>query len=193
MLPLETLAQPIQPDWNLPVAISDDNTSIRFEVDSTWHLVHGVAANSTGQIALKEPADPTSVVLSLELPVAELDTENSKRDSRMREILLAENYPTITFSGAGLSRGCTPALVARDGVCEDFIKGELTILATTKEIELPLLIRMETGNAYVVTGSIPIRWAEYGVEDPSIFVARVDPVVTIYFSVSLQPDARAAQ
>ncbi len=178
-------AEPVLSTWYLPQALNDRNTSIRFEVDSTWHLVHGDTSGVTGKAILKEESDPTSVQVSLSLPVSKFDTNSSSRDERMNEVMFSDKYPSVTFVGEKLQKGCTPAIVRRDKECRDELKGTLTLLATTKEVVLPLLIKESENEEFVVEGSLSLRWAEYGIEDPSIFIAHLNPVVTVFFKTTL--------
>jgi polyisoprenoid-binding protein YceI len=190
--PCYVFAQPTQTPWHLPVAVSDKNTNVRFEVDSTWHTVEGIASDVSGELSLAEPDNAASVQVSLAIPVAKLDTDNSMRDDRMREILFADKYPEISFKANGLNKNCTPAIVQQDGKCKDSITGDLTILSTTKQVTIPITISNGANKGYVVSGKIPLKWAEYGVEDPSIIIAHVDPIVTVFFNISLEPQGDKA-
>lgn len=180
-------AQPSVKNWYLPLEINDLNTQVRFEVDSTWHLVKGSTGNVSGEAHLADENDPRSISASLSIPVASFDTDNSSRDEELRGVMFAEKYPAVVFSATKLKGDCTPALVLRDGKCEDSLIGELQIAAKKESIELPITILRTEGDRFRVEGKFPLRWADYGVEDPSIFIARLKPVVTIFFSVDLAP------
>lgn len=183
----QCFAEPTLSTWHLPQVLDDTNTTVRFEVDSTWHLVHGATSGLTGKASLQDVNDPTSVKVSLSLPVAKFDTDNSSRDERMNEVMFSDTYPTVSFVGEKLQKRCTPAVVRRDKKCHDELKGKLTILKTTKDVALPLIIQESGAGGFVVEGSLALRWAEYGVEDPSIFIARLNPVVTVFFTARLEP------
>ena len=113
------------------------------------------------------------------------DTDNSKRDRRMREVMSAEKFKNVTFKSSGLKQACTPGVVMRDKLCSDILVGDLTILAKTKKVEIPVFIKYVDKNTFSVEGELHLRWAEYGIEDPSIFIARLNPVVTVFFKVQL--------
>lgn len=179
-------AESLDRNWQLPQELTDQNTSIRFEVDSTWHLVKGSASGVTGTVSHEDTVHPKAISLTLSVPVAKLDTNNSMRDRRLQEVMSAEKYPSITFQSSNINIICTPLKVDHDGTCSDSISGNLTILKTQKRVTIPITIMYGGHRGYLVTGQIPLRWVEYGVEDPSILVAHVDPVVTIFFSVTVQ-------
>jgi hypothetical protein len=54
----------------------------------------------------------------------------------------------------------------------------------SKEVALPVSITKEA-DRYVISGAIPVRWAEYNIEDPSILIAKLDPVVTISYETKV--------
>jgi hypothetical protein len=177
--------------WNLPIELSDANTKVRFELDSTWHLVHGAVSGVEGSVALGERERFDELALSLTLPVGRFDTENSTRDKKMRRVMSAAEYPRVSFTGGTLQHGCTPSRVLAEGECKDSLSGKLTILKTTLAVELPTLIKADSEGGYVITGSLPIDWAFFGVEDPSILIASVDPIVTIFYEVRLPATTEA--
>lgn len=171
--------------WNLPVTLTDQNAEVRFEVDSTWHLVKGTTKGVSGDVALAKEGEPSSVEVHLKVPVKSFDTDNSMRDDRMREVMAATQYPEVVFHGSGLLNGCTPGRVLKEGTCSDMLHGSLTLLQTTQEVDLPVSISIDDNKRFVVKGSLPIRWASFGVEDPSIFIAKLNPVATVFFTVHL--------
>ena len=185
MFSAAVMAETGDPSWHLPVELSDTNTKVRFELDSTWHLVHGSVNGIEGRVALGDRERFDELVLSLSLPVAKFDTENSTRDKKMRRVMSAAEYPHVSFNGGTLQHGCTPSRVLAEGECKDSLSGKLTILATTLPVELPILIKPASEGGYIITGSLPIDWAFFGVEDPSILIASVDPIVTIFYEVRL--------
>jgi polyisoprenoid-binding protein YceI len=172
--------------WHLPQNLSDTNVSVRFTLDSTWHTIHGVTSGITGKASLKDQSDPSSVQMLLTIPVRKFDTDSGSRDRKMRKVMAADTFPDVIFTGAGLLNGCSPEQVQKDGSCSDRIRGKLTIRDVTKQIELPVVIAQNEAG-YQITGEIPITWGEYNVEDPSILIASVDPVVEISFKVVMNP------
>lgn len=170
--------------WGLPTELHDKNTSVTFVVGSTWHTVHGRVKNIAGEVHLRDPKDPLSVVVDLRVPVKLFDTGLALRDDRLREVLAAETFPEVRFVSKRLSAECEPTLVTRDGSCRGTLRGSLTIRDVSKEVSLPTLIR-DTANGYRMEGSLAIRWADFHVEDPSILIAKLDPVVTISYQTTI--------
>ena len=67
LIPLSSQAETKLASWNLPVELTDKNTTVKFEVDSTWHMVHGTTAHISGNAKLLKPEDPSSVNVNLSI------------------------------------------------------------------------------------------------------------------------------
>lgn len=171
--------------WQLPIVVSSDNTTVRYVVDSTWHTVHGVVKEPAGKLWLSNPSDPLSVKAELTLPVASFDSDNSSRDRKMLKVMHADSFPLVSFKASKLGKECPPANVKADYPCNSNLLGVLTISGVSKDVDIPIKINKRAGD-YLILGELPIRWAEYGVEDPSILVAKLDPVVTVSFEIKLK-------
>jgi len=89
--------------WNLPQQLSDTNTTVTFEVDSTWHLVEGKTAGIHGRVWLENQADTNSINIEVSLPVARFDTDRESRDEKLRTVMYAQRYPEVSFVGRGAS------------------------------------------------------------------------------------------
>ncbi len=170
--------------WDIPAELNDKNTTVTFVVDSTWHTVHGTTKNIAGEVHLRDPHDPLSVEVELRVPVKLFDTDSDLRDDRLVEVMAAETFPEVRFVSKRLSKECEPTVVTRDGGCRGTLSGRLTIRDVTKEVSLPAEIR-DTANGYRIQGSLSIRWEGFHVEDPSILIAKLDPVVTISYQTTI--------
>jgi polyisoprenoid-binding protein YceI len=170
--------------WDLPTELRDSNTRVTFVVDSTWHTVHGSTRNIAGQVYLRDPKNPLTVVVDLRLSVKSFDTDSDLRDDRLQEVMASQAFPEVRFVSTRLSPECEPSIVTKDGGCRGALSGRLTIRDVTKEVSLPLLIR-DTANGYRMEGALAIRWEDFHVEDPSILIAKLDPLVTITYQTTI--------
>ncbi|HQH26188.1 MAG TPA: YceI family protein [Oligoflexia bacterium] len=178
--------------WHLPHDLNDRNTTIIFEVDSTWHLIEGKTSGMSGKVYLADPADYRSVRVELSLPVSRFDTDNSMRDSRLREVMAAAQFPYVMFALDEVENVCDPVELAEDQGCSGVIKGRLTIREITKKLEFPAEVRRR-GGAYIVAANAVFRWGDFGVEDPSILVAKLKPEVTVRAEVKLESSGEQTQ
>ena len=171
--------------FNLPAQLDDSNTKVSFKVDSTWHLIEGEVKGITGSAELRDPNDPLSVTAKLSFPLSGFSTNRESRDERLREVMASTEYPQVTFEILEFRPSCGVTLLTNDIECPGTIVGSLKIRAISQKVTLSTLFLKREGY-YSVRGTYPISWAEYGVEDPSILVAKLDPTVTVTFSVTLK-------
>jgi hypothetical protein len=138
-----------------------------------------------------------SIAGNIEIPIAQLHTGSSGRDSEMREVMHAASHPKIIYALKEI-RARDPACrlqdVALDAAgkeCPFTAAGMLTIAGNTRRIEASLQVTHAPAGLAVV-GRVPLAWADYGVDDPSILVARLDSIVTVTFStvIPLAPTAK---
>lgn len=184
LLPLVTTDTALAETWDLPVNLDDKNTIVTFVVDSTWHTVHGTTKDISGSVKLRDPKDPFSIEVDLRIPVRLFDTDSELRDDRMREVMASERFPEVRFTSTRLSKECDPAILTREGSCDGHLVGTVTIRDVTKDVALPTVVR-DTANGYRIEGSLALRWEDFHVEDPSILIAKLDPVVTITYQTSV--------
>ena len=173
-----------QPKWKVPETLNDSNTKIYFDVDSTWHIVHGKLSGITGTIAPLDPATPLSVTAELHFPIQGISTGFSLRDDSLHEHFESETYPEATLTILGSNGTCT--VTSLEGqVCKVTLDSELTIHGTTKKLELPATIVPAFGGA-LLSGSVEFDWQTFGIKDPSMSISTVKPMVSVYYSVRLK-------
>lgn len=166
------------------VELSDDNASVSFKVDSTWHMIHGKTSSISGYFHIKD----TRVVDGLlVIPVKNFDTDNGSRDERLREVMSEPQFHEVNFKINSSDPVCTITEVDLGDKCEGKLKGDLTIKDVTKYVEIPFSMSKRE-DRYIIQGDIILRWADYGVEDPSILVARLDPEVKVSYALNLDGD-----
>ena len=170
--------------WKLPSPLDDSNTKVSFMVDSTWQTVNGTTKNLNGSVVLRDKNDPLSIVVDLKIQVKTFDTDWDSRDEKLQECMASDVYPVASFISTRLSDSCKPALLDIAGRCSGTLTGTLTMRDVSKEVALPVSITKEA-DRYVISGAIPVRWAEFNIEDPSILIAKLDPVVTISYETKV--------
>jgi polyisoprenoid-binding protein YceI len=166
--------------WNLPSPLNDTNTTVSFVVDSTFHTINGTTKNLEGAVSLRDKHDPLSIVVDLKIQVKTFDTDWDSRDEKLQECMASETFPLASFTSRRLSDSCKPVVIDIAGRCSGKLAGTLTMRDVSREVELPVEIIKEEG-AYLITGSLPVQWADYNIEDPSILIAKLDPTVTISY------------
>ncbi len=170
--------------WNLPSALNDSNTKVSFVVDSTWQTINGTTKNLNGTIALKDKNDPLSIVVDLKIQVKTFDTDWDSRDEKLQECMASDTYPLASFISRRLSDTCKPTIIDIAGKCSGTLTGIITMRDVSKEVALPVTIT-KGQDSYLISGSLPVTWAEYNIEDPSILIAKLDPIVTISYETKV--------
>jgi len=173
------IAQLLLALFSIPLPLSSANTAVRFTVDSTWHLIEGEAKEVTGWI-VEDSVGTTHV--EAKLGVASFDSDNSHRDSRLREVMAADQFPEVIFSGESAEDGCKLRSLNEGNSCKRLLNGQLSIRNVTKPIVLSVNVE-RVGNMIHLTGEGDLRWDEFGVEDPSILIAKLNKVVHILVKI----------
>lgn len=170
--------------WGLPQKLNDATTSIKFELDSTWHRVYGTASGVEGKVWLEEPSDPRSVRGEITVPVGGMKTGNFSRDQKMYSSMHHEAFPKIVMKIHGSEGLCLPEVVVPKEPCSFTLLGALTIAEATREFSIPAKIT-RVDSRYEISGSFPLQWREFGIKDPSVFIARIDDEVLVKFHLNL--------
>lgn len=166
----------------MPVDLNDSNTKIRFEVETSIFGVHGSAHNISGKIWLSDEKNYASILAEISIPIKDLNTGNESRDKKIREIMHEDKYPNIIFKARQLSRLCNPAELKAP--CHAELKGLLSLANTTKELTIPVTIIKKDSN-YSIQGNVQFNWMDFGIEDPSTFLSKVDHQVKISFDLAI--------
>lgn len=166
--------------------LSDSNTKISFEVDSTWHLVKGRTSGIVGELwsGRSERRELLPIKAKLEIPVAQFDTDGESRDKRMREVMDSEHSPKVILHVDSIMPKCSAEVFYGGESCEILIATRLIIRGREKPMNFRGDLLKIDGRA-ALTGEVSFSWADFGVEDPSILIAKLDPLVKILFSVSI--------
>lgn len=153
-------------------AFDPETTEISFELGAFMHTVHGSARLQEGAVV----ADLERRELSGEVVVdaTSAETGNAKRDRKMhRKVLLSEEHPQIVLRPRSWE-----GEIDLDEESAVTARGTLVLLGEEHEVTLPVTVRPENGKAEVAF-TFDLPYVEWGLEDPSTFVLRVEKTVTV--------------
>jgi polyisoprenoid-binding protein YceI len=111
-----------------------------------------------------------------------LESDDDRRDGQLqRQGIETGTFPTSTFRlTTPIDLGTLPAEVETISVTAT---GELTLHGQTQSVDMPLQARL-SGGVITVTGSIPIIFADYGIERPtSMLVLSIADEGTMEFQI----------
>jgi polyisoprenoid-binding protein YceI len=115
-----------------------------------------------------------------------LQSDEANRDRQLgRQALETGQFPTATFV---LTQPVDLGSVPAEGEAVDVVvTGDLTLHGVTKSVEVPLKAQLQ-GGIVTVVGSLPILFADYGIEKPSAFVVlSVEDNGIMEFQLQLTP------
>ena len=95
-----------------------------------------------------------------------LSSDRNQRDGQLRRRgIQSDTFPTSTFDL--VTQVALPAnLVSGDVALE--LSGKLTLHGVTKDVTIAAQARLEADGTVIVAGSLPIVFADYGIEAPNV-------------------------
>lgn len=149
-------------------------------LNGTDVTVTGRTSQVTGSITTK---DLTLTDGELTVDVASIATDQPARDSYFRDqALRVSEFPTATFA---LTEPATASAAPKTGIAsEQELTGDLTIAGETRSVTFTVQVSTD-GETTRVAGQIPITFADYGVEAPSLGFVSVEPTGFVEFDLTL--------
>lgn len=106
----------------------------------------------------------TVTEVDVTVDMTSLQTDDSRRDGRMRSALETDEFPTATFS---LTQPIELDTIPEDGeTISVTATGDMTIKGVTNQVDIALDARLVDGTL-VVVGSSPVVFEDYEVEKPT--------------------------
>jgi polyisoprenoid-binding protein YceI len=156
-----------------------------FDLKATMHTVHGSTKSVSGEVRV-EPEEAGALKLSgrIEISASALETGNAKRDATMHsQSLLVDSYPKLVFEPERF----VPSSPQRpDGSIPGALSGRLTVRGQMRAQSVAATLAPR-GERIVASGTFEVRWAEFGVPDPSFFVVRIEAVAHAHFRAEFVP------
>jgi polyisoprenoid-binding protein YceI len=179
---------------------SGDATISASDADGTWtagsgsyagyrvhEVLNGNDVQVTGRTTSVEGtttiADGSITAGKLTVQVGDIATDEAARDSYFRDSALdTSSFPTATFELTGPVD--VSSALSGDGAAIT-LPGKLTVHGVTKDVEASAQVGISSSGKAQVVGSIPITFADYGVQAPSLGFVKVDPKGSVEFSLDL--------
>jgi polyisoprenoid-binding protein YceI len=162
--------------------LDPQSSKVAFSLGATMHTVEGTVRATEGALTFEPGRSEVSGRIVVDARTA--NTASQGRDKKMHhEVLESEKYPEIVLIPAKLQG--SPNLA---GVSRVILEGTLTIHGSTHPISIPLEIAI-TGQRYTASGSFKVPFVAWGMNDPSVFVLRVEKFFTVSLAIqgTLEP------
>ena len=159
-----------------------DGSSAGYRVDEVLNGADVTVAGTTDQV------NGTLVVKGGDLAegevavdVASISTDSGRRDSYFRDSVMdVAQYPTAMFTVAGPvdlpELSGTPVTVP--------VNGELTVAGSAQPVQFELSV-VRTSDGVDVSGSIPLTFADFGIEAPNLGFVSVEDQGSVEFLLHL--------
>lgn len=185
-----------------PPTTAAGDTTTRAPLAGTWKVVNGskgqyrvdevlfgqnsTATGASDQVSGSMTSDGTTVkTAKFTVDLTALKSDRGGRDAQVQgRILNTAQFPTATFTlTKPIALGKEPA----DGVeITPQATGDFMLHGTTKNVTIDLKAR-RTGNTIEVSGSLPITFSDYGIDNPSGGPAQVGDKGAMEFLLVLNP------
>jgi polyisoprenoid-binding protein YceI len=124
----------------------------------------GRTSGVTGTLTLD---GSTVTAVDITADMTQLQSDDQRRDGQLRnQGIQYQQYPTAEFK---LTQPIALGSIPADGqTVSATATGDLTLHGVTKSVEIPLQAKVSDGHI-IVTGSLPIAFADYNIQAPTSF------------------------
>jgi polyisoprenoid-binding protein YceI len=146
--------------------VTTSGTTVGYRVGETLFGQSNTAAGRTSSVKGNLTVNGTTVpATNFTVDLATVKSDQSRRDAQFQgRIMDTATFPTATFK---LTKPITLASIPPNlTVVKASATGDLTLHGTTKSVTFELKAR-RNGDKIEVNGSIPITFADYGIDNPS--------------------------
>lgn len=158
---------------------------VTFDGDSTLHGFHGKAK----EIAAENVSFDFSTAMmnsprKVRIPIAALDTGNSRRDAAMRKMFDTGHFPEMIWDAASMD--CTALSEPGWWTCEQ--SGTLTIRDISQTYILKLTLTEDDSDNLEADGDLDVSLADFKLKPPSVLgVIKVGDKVRIHVRTRWKP------
>lgn len=154
-----------------------------YRVDEVLNGADNTVAGTTNQVTgTVVVAGNRLTEAEVTVDIASVATDNGRRDAYFRgNVMHVDEHPTAVFrvtEPADLPELTgTPVTVP--------VTGELTVTGTTRPVQVELAV-VRTPEGVDVSGSVPVTFADYGIQAPSLGFVRVEDAGSVEFLLRLR-------
>ncbi|WP_421083264.1 YceI family protein [Rothia nasimurium] len=180
----ENTQSPLAGTWQV-----SEGSQAGYRVDEVLNgeniTVTGRTSDVTGTITVSE-AGSTLESASFTVDVTTIATDSERRDNYFRQnTVKADQNPTATLNITQPVELGTPA--AGEAITVD-VTGELTLAGVTQTVTFPVQVAGD-GNQLQIAASVPLTFADYGIEAPSLGFVSVEETGAIEVQLTAVPAA----
>jgi polyisoprenoid-binding protein YceI len=181
LFPATSLRAQATPSATSEIVLTLDpaRSTLQWKVDSTLHMVHGTFALKSGTVRVNGESGDASGEITVSASSG--DSGNGSRDKRMhKEILETAKYPDVIFHPHHFE-----GKVKGTGISDGKLSGVLSIHGADHDVTALVHAELK-GGQWTGTSTFDVPYVKWGIKDPSNFVLKVKPVVTVELEMSGQ-------
>jgi polyisoprenoid-binding protein YceI len=160
---------------------------ITFDISTSVHPVRAIAKKFRGFMRVKTADEKKfdEIEALLEIDTGSITTQIGLCNEIMRrDTLKVETYPKITFKVKSLE--ITSNKTGSNNIIFLKLGGFLTIRGVEQEVAIPVKVTVSPDKTFgLVEGKYSINFNDFKVPDPSIFIAKVYPVLDLSFKLKV--------
>jgi polyisoprenoid-binding protein YceI len=156
-------------DGPASLAVVRGQSTLVYKMVHKMHTWTGTSKEVEGKATILPDGRAQVVVRA---PVASFDSDNTNRDSHMKEATEAGIYPTVELKAIG--EGITPPATFPSKETKGF-KAQLTFHGVTNRFEFPVELTWKSATELAAHATFRIAIEDYKVERPSLMFVKVDP------------------
>jgi polyisoprenoid-binding protein YceI len=152
-------------------------SQVHWTLNSTLHTVHGTFSVKSGIVHFNP--DTGTAGGEIVVHAASGQSGNASRDKRMhKEILETAQFPDVIFRPTHVD-----GKVSRSGASDVKVDGTMSIHGATHDVSAQVHAEL-AGDRWIGTGTFKVPYVQWGIKDPSNFLLKAEPAVTVEVEMS---------
>ncbi len=163
-----------------PLALALDakaTQSVTYTVVHKLHHVDGVSHEITG--AAEETPDGT-IKVAVRAAVTSFDSGNGNRDSHMKEVVDAAQFPDVSVKAVVLN--ALPKVFPGD--LDGQAQVQVTLHGVAQQVTTPVKMSFTDASRVHVTGQFDVSWTAFKIERPALLFVPIDDRGSVKFDLN---------
>lgn len=157
-------------------AVNTTESTLSYTGHHTLHSWTGVSS-SVGGTLFVDPASPAESRIAIVVPVESFDSENSKRDSNMLDLVDADQFPEVRFTSDEIVvESWQETDTGYQGNWK--VSGILSFHGLDYRIEIPAAVTIN-GSTFEAQSSFPVSLSQFEVHRPKLLLIRISDTIDL--------------
>ncbi len=167
------------------LASSDFDVTFHISHPAKEYDAHLLDGGGSAKLTL-DPTDFTKSTVACSIQVGQFNSDNTRRDSHMLEVLEGLIFPTVSWNVESITGTAGPLT---PGSHSYTASGPLTVKETSRTISVPVQVEVAADGAITVTAALEILLEDYGVKRPTLVFVPIKNELPIQVTVQFPANA----